>query len=211
MFLKRFMVLSMLCICVRRFAFAAECGSRPAKAINLDLVSTRSFSSPDQLWRFTSVGPNSPEQRAELYIHKTHSSQKWNVGSIERDGTVFWSEDSKRVFLRDEYAADDTKIRVFDLTGPVPKEIKGLDRKIRMAIYAHIPQNKATLWLYHPQVCFAANDSSTIIVVADAPLVPKKQSGSATSFSVKLTVSLVTLQITDSASTKHLPITSNAQ
>jgi hypothetical protein len=59
-----------------------------------------------------------------------------------QSGTVFWSEDSKRVFLRDEYAADDTKIRVFDVAGPGPNEIKGLDGKIRTEISAHIPANE---------------------------------------------------------------------
>ena len=103
--------------------------------------------------------------------------------------------------LRDEYAADDTKIRVFEVTGAAPKEIKGLDDKIQKALFAHIPQNKTTQWLYYPEVCFAANDSSTIILVADAPLVPKKGSGSGRPFSVKLTANLVTRQVVDAAPT----------
>jgi len=102
------------------------------------------------------------------------------------------------LFLRDEYAADDTKIRVFDLTGPVPKEIKGLDSRIEGAILARIPRNKATQWLYYPKVRFAANDSSTIVLVADAPLVPKEESGSGRPFRVKLTVNVITRQVIDS-------------
>jgi hypothetical protein len=101
--------------------------------------------------------------------------------------------------LRDEYAADDTKIRVFDVTGAIPKEIEGLDDKIQKALFAHIPKNKTTLWLYYPEVCFAANDSATIIVVADAPLVPKKESGSGIPFNVKVTVNVVTGTVVDTA------------
>ena len=181
-----------------RCAHSTECGGTPTQKVNLDLRSTRSLLSPDQQWKFLSVGPHSPDQRALLYIQNRESSKKWAVGWIERHGTAFWSEDSKRLFLRDAYAADDTKIRVFDLTRAVPKEIKGLDSRIRKAILARIAPNKTTQWLYYPEVCFALNDSSMIIVVADAPLVPKQESGSGVPFSLRLTVNLATLQVVES-------------
>ena len=116
-----------------------------------------------------------------------------------------WSDDGKRLFLRDEYAADGTKIRVFDLTGAAPKEIKGVDREIRSAIFTHIPPSETTQWLYYPKVCFAANDSSTIIVIADAPLVSKKESGSGKAFRLRLTVNLDPLEIVDSALSANPP------
>lgn len=176
---------------------STECDSVPAKKVNLDLWSTRSLLSPDQRWKFLSVGPHSPEKPAPLYIQNTESSKKWLIGWIDRNGTAFWSGDSKRLFLRDEYAADDTRIRVFDLSGAVPKEVKGLDDKIQKALFAHIPKNKTTQWLYYPEVCFAANDSSTIIVLADAPLVPEEGSGSGKPFRAKLTVNVVTKRVID--------------
>jgi hypothetical protein len=195
---KRLVIISLCWTYAAGFAFSGECGSPPAKEINIDLWSTRSLLSPDKLWQFICVGPHSSEQKAALYIQNTHSSQEWNVGSIERDGTVFWSEDSRRVFLRDEYAADDTKIRVFDVTDPAPKEIKGLDRRIRRAIFARIPEDEMTLWLKYPQVCFAPHDSSIIIVVADAPLALKMGNGKGKPFRLKLTVNLITAQIVNS-------------
>lgn len=201
MLLKRLVVACILWTGAPGFAFSAECGRAPAKEINLDLWSTRSLSSPDQRWEFIGVGPKSSEQRAVLYIRSVENNKKWNVGSIERNGTAFWSEDSQRLFLSDEYAADDTKVRVFDVTGPGPKEIKGLDRRIRNAIFARIPQNKTTLWLDYPHVCFALGNSSTIILVADAPLVPKTESASGKPFRLKLTVNLTTLHI---VSTKNV-------
>lgn len=100
-----------------------------AKMIDLSLASTKSLVSPDQHWRFISNGPTSSEEVAELFIQDRRSAQKWRVGTIDRNGRAFWSEDSKRLFLRDEYAADDTKIRVFDVSGPKPTEIRGLDDK----------------------------------------------------------------------------------
>lgn len=181
------------------FAHSAECDGTAAKKVNLDLWSTRSLLSPDQRWKFLSVGPHSPEKKAALYIQNAESSKKWLVGWIERNGTAFWSGDSKRLFLRDEYAADDTKIRVFDVTGGTPQEIKGLDNKIQKALFAHIPKNKTTQWLYYPEVCFAAGDSSMVILVADAPLVPKKEAGSGVPFSLKLTVNILTRQVLDVA------------
>ena len=174
--------------------FPAECSSTPTHEINLDAGSKKSLLSPDRRWRFVSVGPNS-EDKAVLYIQSAGNSKKWTIGWIERGGTAFWSDDSKRLFLRDEYAADDTRIRVFDLTGPIPKEIKELNGRIQHAIFSHIPPNKTTQWVYFPKVCFAANDSSTIVLVADAPLVPKRESGSGKPFSLRLTVNLTTLQI----------------
>jgi len=112
---------------------------------------------------------------------------------------VFWSQDSKRLFLRDQYAADDTKIRVFDVSAGTPVEINGLDGAIQKALFTHIPKNKTTQWLYYLEACFAADDSSMVIVIADAPLIPKKGSGSGTSFDLKLTVNVLTRQVLDVA------------
>jgi hypothetical protein len=193
----RFFFILVFLLCFADIGLSTECESTPAKEVNLDLWSTRSLLSPDQRWKFLSVGPHSSEKKAPLYIQNTETSEKWLIGWIERNGTAFWSGDSKRLFLRHEYAADDTKIRVFDLTGAIPKEIKGLDDKIQKALFAHIPKNKTTQWLYYPEVCFAANDSSRIIVLADAPLVPKKGSGSGVPFNVRLTVEVVTRQVID--------------
>lgn len=175
---------------------AQEC-STPARQVNLDQWSTRALNSPDGHWEFTIIGSHSPDRTSALYLRNNHTARRWNIGSIERNGTVFWSEDSKRLFLRDEYAADDTRIRVFDVTGPIPREIKGLNDRINRAILAHIPRDKTTLWLYFPKVCFTANDSSSIVVVADAPLISKHQSGSGTQFNLRLTVSLKTLRVSD--------------
>jgi hypothetical protein len=202
---KRFLLALILLTSIPGVDLSAECDSAPAKEVRFDLWSTRSLLSPDQRWKFLSVGPHSPEKKAPLYIQNTEISKKWLVGWIERSGTAFWSGDSKRLFLRDEYAADDTKIRVFDVTGAVPKEIQGLNDKIQKALFAHIPQNKTTQWLYYPEVCFAANDSSTVIVVADAPLVPKKESGSGKSFGLKLIVNLDPLHVVDSVSPTQSP------
>ena len=195
---KRLVFLFIFWVCLKGVAFSTECDRSANKEINLNLWSAHSLASPDHQWKFISVGPNSSEQKALLYIQNVNSSRKWNVGWIERSGTAFWSDDSKRLFLRDEYAADDTKIRIFDVTGPAPREIKGLDPKLRKAIFAHIAEADTTLWLYYPQVCFAANDSSTIVVVADAPLVRKREAGSGRPFSLRLTVDLNTLRIVDS-------------
>jgi hypothetical protein len=187
--------------------FPAECGSAPTREMNLDSGSEKSLLSPDRQWKLISFGPNS-DDKAVLYIQSASNSKKWTIGRIERAGKAFWSDDSKRLFLRDDYAADDTRIRVFDLTGPIPKEIKGLNGRIQHAISLNIPPNKETQWVYFPEVCFAANDSSRIVLVADAPLVLKKESSSGTPFSVKVTVNLIALEI---ASTTEVPSAKNPE
>lgn len=176
---------------------STKCETSPPMKVNIDLWSTRSLLSPDHRWKFLSIGPHSQAKQAALYIQNTNNSKKWLIGSIERNGTAFWSGDSKRLFLRDEYAAADTRIRVVDVSGAVPEEINGLDDRIQKALFNHIPKGKTTQWLHYPEACFAANDSSTIIVVADAPLVPKEGSGSGVPFSVKLAVNVVTRHVID--------------
>ena len=198
MFWKRNLFLFVLWASMAHCLFAIECGNSPAKTINLDLASTRSLLSPDQQWLLISIGPHGLDQPAHVYIQNRHNSQKWQIGLIERHAIAFWSEDSKRLFLRDQYAADDTRIRVFDFTHSVPKEIRGLDHRIRRTIFSRIPEDETTLWLYYPEVCFAAGDSSIIIVVANAPLVRKRESSEGKDFSLKLTVDLISFRIATS-------------
>jgi hypothetical protein len=180
--------------CAADIGLAAQCDTTPPKKLNLTHFSTGSLESPDHRWKFLSVSRNSPDEKATLYIQDAETSKKWLLGWLERNGTAFWSRDSKRLFLRDEYAADDTKIRVFDITGKMPQEIKGINDKLEQTVLAHVPKDKITQWLYYPEVCFAADDSSTIIVVADAPLDPK-EGGSGTPSDLKLTVNVVTGQV----------------
>jgi len=193
MFLKRLILLLALAISASGFAFAGEC-AQPAKRVNLDLWSTKSLSSPDHRWTLVSIGPKSSETAARLYIENRRTGQKWDVGSIGRDATVFWSGDSSRLFLRDEYAADDTNIRVFEITERTPKEIDGLDGSIRKAIFSHISVDETTLWLTYPEACFAATGSSTILLTADAPRVPITN-GSGKGLTVRLAVDLATLKV----------------
>jgi hypothetical protein len=193
--MRRVLVTIALCVFVARPVVGQGCSRQALEEISLDLWSGRSLTSPDKKWEFTSVGPHSSEQRAVLYFQNLGTRRKWRIGTIERNGTAFWSEDSKRLFLRDEYAADDTKIRVFDLTGPVPKEVNGLDRKIREAVLSLIPKNKTTLWVYYPEVCFSPGDSSTIDLLADAPLVLKNEDSPGYPFRIRLTLCLFPLRI----------------
>ena len=194
MFPRRLKLLLVLLGSASVSSFAGDC-AQVAKRVNLDLWSTRSLSSPDGQWRFIGVGPKSAETVAPLYIENLHTGQKWEVGSIERDATVFWSGDSSRVFLRDEYAADDTNIRVFEITEQTPKEIGGLDGSIRKAVFRHVSAHETTLWLTYPEACFAATGSSTILLTADAPRVPITGSGSGKRLTVRLAVDLATLKV----------------
>jgi len=194
MFLRQLALLLVLGAPAASLTFAADC-AQPTRRVSIDLFSTKSLSSPDRQWTFTSVGPKSAERVARLHIENRRTRQKWDVGSIERDGTVFWSADSSRVFLRDEYAADDTNIRLFDVIGQTPKEIKGLDYSVREAIFRHMSADETTLWLYYPEVCFAATNSSTILLTADAPRVPIAGSGSGKGLTVRLAVDVASLKV----------------
>ena len=194
MFLRRLAILLVLGAPAVGLTFAADC-AQPTRRISIDLWSTKSLTSPDRRWTFRSIGPKSAESVARLYVENRRTGQKWDVGSIERDGTVFWSGDSRRVVLRDEYAADDTNLRLFDVAGLVPKEVKGLDDSVRQAIFRHLSADETTLWLYYPQVCFAGTHSSTILLTADAPRVPIAGSGSGKGLTVRLAVDVDSLKV----------------
>lgn len=196
---KYVMILSLLLACPARLTFSQECSSSSKNVLSFAPWSTKSLPSPDQRWRLVEVATKSANENAALYTQDTRSSQRWEIAAIERSGIAFWSEDSRRILLRDQYAADDTRIRVFEVSASGPKEIKGLDHKIRQAIYRRIPQNETTLWLYYPHVCFATNDSSTIIAVADAPVVLKLENSKGKDFDLKLIVHLSSLHILVSA------------
>jgi hypothetical protein len=87
MFRTRFLFALIPLLYVAGRACSVECGSTPAKEVNLDQWSTRSLLSPDQRWKFLSVGPHSTEKKAPLYIQNTETSKKWLIGRIERNGT----------------------------------------------------------------------------------------------------------------------------
>lgn len=162
--------------------------------VDLDLWSTRSLVSPNGEWKFTSTGPMSAYRTALLTATDTRTGEQWSIGSLERDGTAFWSRDSERLLLEDEYAADDTKIRVFDFSNSIPKEIKGIDPELRKAIFAHISDDQTILWLTYPRVCFLSHDSSKIVLTADAPHAPKT-GGSGTGLKLIFAVDLGSLKV----------------
>lgn len=184
----------LLAVSLTPFVSAADCARHAKKAI-LDLWSSHSLSSPDNQWTFISMGPKSSDKVARLYFENRKSHQKWEVGSIERDAMVLWSSDGRRLLLVDEYAADDTKIRIFDVTGGTPKEVTGVDEKIRAAIFSYISAEETTFWLIYPQACFAASGSSTVLLSADAPRVPKVGTGAGKDLKVKLALDLDTLTV----------------
>lgn len=192
--LKQVLVFLTLWTCGISGAYAAQCNNVSVNEADVNAGSTRSVLSPDGQWKFVIIA-RTPPGSAALYIENTRSSKKWNIGFLERSGMVVWSEDSRKVLLRDSYVADDTRIRAFEVARSAPKEIEGVDHRIRRAIFARIPENETIQWLYYPEVCFAAGDSSTIILSADLPLVPKRKSGKGKSFGLKLTVSLISSQI----------------
>jgi len=119
------------------------------------------------------------------------TKKRWNIGSLDRNGTVLWSYDSKRLILRDEYAADDTRLRVFDLTGSGPQELHGLDRSIKRVVSTHTPRTEESLWITYPQVCFSDGNSSLVLLTVDAPHAPRS-GGSGKNFRLRLSIDLTT-------------------
>src|SRR6266849_8831516 len=79
---KRFLLALILLSSITDVGLCTKCDSTPAEKVNLDLWSTRSLLSPDQRWKFLSVGPHSPERRAPLYISNTADSVKLFLSTL---------------------------------------------------------------------------------------------------------------------------------
>jgi len=185
-----------LAISITQNAFASICAA-PAKTLDFTHGDARvSLSSPDRSWEFVSVGSPTWQYNAVLQLIDRRTKRGWNIGSLGRDARAFWSPDSKEILLRDEYAADDMKLRVFNVMGPWPQEIHGLDRAIKRTVLSRIPNHDSTLWITYPEVCFSADKSSTILLTVDAPYAPSL-GGSGTDLRFRLTIDLTTLRVSD--------------
>jgi hypothetical protein len=183
-----------LAVCVGQVSFASDCSASSKEVDFTHGEATVLVSSPDHRWVFVSKGSVTWEHSAGLVILNYKTKKRWNIGSLGRNGTVFWSDDSKRLILRDEYAADDTRLRVFDLTDSGPQELHGLDRSIKKDVASHTPQTEGSLWITYPQVCFSGENSSLILLTVDAPHAPKS-GGSGKSLRLRLIVDLTTQMV----------------
>jgi hypothetical protein len=180
-----------LAVCVGQVSFASDCGT-PGKKVDFTHGEARVLvPSPDHRWEFISAGSVTWEHSAGLVILNYETKKRWNIGSLDRNGTVLWSYDSKRLILRDEYAADDTRLRVFDLTGSGPQELHGLDRSIKRVVSTHTPRTEESLWITYPQVCFSDGNSSLVLLTVDAPHAPRS-GGSGKNFRLRLSIDLTT-------------------
>jgi len=157
-----------------------------------------SVPSPDARWRFVSTGTGSPDDDASLRILSNTPHHIWHFGRLQRNGTAFWSEDSKWLILRDEYAADDTKIRLFDLNLSSPREIRGLDTRVKRHVLRHVPSGHSTLWITYPRICFLSGDTSRVLMRVDAPFAPDT-GGSGTDMVIDLSIELAKGKITEVA------------
>ena len=182
-----------LAVCIGQTAFASDCAA-PGKTVSFSHGEARvSFLSPDHRWEFTSMGSKTWEHSATLQLLDQQTKRRWNIGSLERNGTVFWSQDSKRLLLRDEYAADDTRIHVFYLEGSDPQEIHGLDRSVKRAISSHLPPDQ-TPRRHSPACLLLLWELFDILLTVDAPHAPSR-GGEGTGMRLSLAVNLSPLEI----------------
>jgi hypothetical protein len=174
---------------------AERCSGTPAAETNLDLGSTKSVICPDQQWKFVSIATKSPDQNA-IYTSRTHialrsgTSVRWNA--TER---CFGARAARERFF--EILTQLMTQESGPLISPVQRQekLRGLDRAIRQAIFARIPKNETTLWLYYRKACFSADDSSTILVSANLPLALKNEDSKGKSFGLTLTINLTLLRL----------------
>src|SRR5262249_46433232 len=82
MLLNRLLALLICWISLTDVLSAKECSNPRTKEMNLALQSTQSLLSPDEHWKFLSVGAHSSESEASLYIQNTDNSKRWLVGGL---------------------------------------------------------------------------------------------------------------------------------
>jgi hypothetical protein len=177
---------------------ASDCSIPSATKSFSHMDRSVSLPSPDARWQFLSTGTGSPDEDALLQLVNSKTHRSWHFGQLGRNGTAFWSQDSKWLILIDEYAADDTKIRLFDLNLSSPREVHGLDARVKHHVLNHVPSRHSTLWITYPKVCFISGDSSRISRTVDAPFVPNV-GGSGTGMKVDLSIQMATGKISEIA------------
>jgi hypothetical protein len=177
-------------------ARAAECSATNPAQIGLNLSTPRTLLSPDKKWKVLSIPGKSFDQDGNVFIAQADGPKKWRIDYLKRRGTVFFSDDSKYLVYRDEFLPIDTAIRAFDLTGAEPHEIKHIDNNVRRAISDQIPKHMGAEYVHYPDFCFAAGDSSTFILLADTPILPRWHRGIGTPFYTRVEVNLRTAQAT---------------
>lgn len=183
-----------LALCVGHASFASDCAA-PGREVHFSHGQAKvMLSSPDHQWEFISEGSETWEDGARLVMLDYKTNEQWNIGSLDRNGTVFWSQDSEWLILRDEYAADDTRLRVFDLMNSGPQELHGIDHSIKGVISVHTPPNEESLWVTYPEVCFSDGSSSIIRLTVDAPHAPKN-GVKGKSFQLRLIIDLTTASV----------------
>jgi len=143
-----------------------------------------------------SIGAKSADQDASLQLRNLKSHRQWPIGSYGRNLVVFWSPDTRWLLLIDDYAADDAKIRIFDLQSSGPKEVRGLDRSLKSHVFRHIPRGKSALWFHYSQVCFTSENPSRVLLTAEAPFAPDA-GGSGTGMNVQLAVDFGTMKVSE--------------
>jgi hypothetical protein len=173
-------------------AKAAECSPSAAAPFTINPSTLRTLDSPDKKWQVLATPGKDFHDDGDLFISLADGHKKWRIDYYKRRGTLYFSDDSKYLIYRVEFLPIDTAIRAFDLTGSEPREIKHLDANIRKAISDKMPQHMAAEYVRYPEICFAAGDSSTFLLLSDTPIVPRWSRIKGTPFFTRIEVSLLT-------------------
>jgi hypothetical protein len=168
------------------------CDSDKVARHDINLTPGAVINSPDGRWQVVVTAATPESASTPVSIRRTTGGKSWPLVSLERSGTVYWSANGHWLVLRDNFAADDTRLEAFDVQGEVPRSVKGIDRAVQSQISALIPKNKMPQWLHISSVCFDGADQSEVEFFVDAPLVPKYGSGSGQAFQLSLSVNLRT-------------------
>lgn len=183
---------------VGQIALAESCPAPSNTTSFTHMDRSVSAPSPDARWQFVSAGTGSPDDDAAMEFVDSKTHRRWHVGSLERNGTAIWSDESKWLILIDEYAVDDTKIRLFHMGQSAPREVHGLDRRVRRHVLNNLPRNHSILWLNYPKVCFSSAAPSHILLTVTAPHAPNA-GGSGTGMYVDLSIELSTRTVSEIA------------
>jgi hypothetical protein len=159
------------------------CSSSHSSAVSLNLSTPRTLISPDEKWKLLGVPGKTVFDSASVFIESRNAAgpsaaaadkpKKWRIDWLHHRGAAWFSDDSRWLVFRDEFAKDDTALRAFDLSGDAPREIHHLDDHVRRAIQKQIPKGMAAEWVKYPDVCFADGAPNTFLVLSDTPVLPR--------------------------------------
>jgi len=116
--------------------------------IEVDQDCRGALDSPDRNWRVKCNQPTVQRDAIYLTVESKSNDRHWLLTTVFRSGLIGWSKDSTIVLFLDRHSVEDTRFRAFRVSTSGPREISGLDSRIKKEVNLFLrPRKQEILYL----------------------------------------------------------------